>query len=80
MHHLSFTNGHARSKSVYVANALLPDTAGIVIERQRHSPDQRQLSLDYSVESASSLRTSSVVMAGLVAAVLLVRVTRARVR
>ena len=80
MHHLSFTNGHAPRESVYMANALMPDTAGIVIERQRHSPDQRQLSLDYSVEGASSLRTSSVVMAGLVAAVLLVRVTRARVR
>ncbi|AMY08207.1 hypothetical protein LuPra_01400 [Luteitalea pratensis] len=80
MHHLSFTNGHAPRESVYVANALMPDTAGIVIERQRHSPDQSRLSLDYSVEGASSPRTSSVVMAGLVAAVLLVRMTRARMR
>ena len=80
VHHVSFTNGHAPRESVYMANALMPDTGGIVIERQRHSPDQRQLSLDYSVERASSVRTSSVAMAGLVAAVLLVRVTRARVR
>jgi len=78
-HHLSFMNGHASRESVYMANALVPEVAGIVIGMQRHSPDQRQLSLDYDVGRPSSTRTSSLVMAGCVAAVLLVRAARGRV-
>lgn len=79
LHHLSFANSHARRESVYIANALMPDTAGVEIQRQRHSPDQRQLSLDYSVEFPASTRTSSLAMAAFVAAILLVRVARGRV-
>jgi len=78
-HHLSFANRHAPRESVYMANALVPDTPGVVIERQQHSPDQRQFSLDYSVERPSTAaRTSCLAMATLVAAVLLVRITRSR--
>ncbi len=48
-HQLSFRNTHRPEMSVYLANALVPDGDAIVINAQTRDPDQRMLTIDYSI-------------------------------
>jgi hypothetical protein len=75
-HQLFFGNGHLTRQSVYLANALLPATTLVAVTKQHRSADQRELTIDYSVGTARTGGTSSGLLVGLVAAVLVVRYAR----
>jgi hypothetical protein len=46
-HQLLFRNTHRRDVSVYLANALVPDTDGIAITAQRRDGDQSELMIEF---------------------------------
>jgi hypothetical protein len=75
-HQLFFANGHLTRQSVYLANALVPATTLVAVTKQHRSADQRELTIDYSVGTTRTGVTSSGLLVGLVAAVLVVRYTR----
>jgi hypothetical protein len=53
-HHLYFRNDHVPEGSVYLANALLPDSRDIVVARQVRDPRQREIRVEYEVRAALS--------------------------
>jgi hypothetical protein len=53
-HRLIIHNGHLPSVSVYLANALLPDTADIHILQQARDLHQQTFSLDYEARSVNT--------------------------
>ena len=75
-HQLFFSNRHRARQSVYLANALVPASSRLIVEQQRRTVDQRELTIDYSVGAALAGVSSSGVLAGLVATILLVRYRR----
>jgi hypothetical protein len=54
-HQLVFRNRHRPEVSVYLANALLPDGDRVAITAQRRDPDQRDLTIDYTVRGGRGL-------------------------
>ena len=48
-HRISFSNGHRRDISAYLANALKPEGDRIAVTAQSRDPDQRMLTIDYSI-------------------------------
>jgi hypothetical protein len=48
-HSVSFRNDHQPESSVYLVNALVPDGDRIVINRQTRDPEQRTLTIDYTI-------------------------------
>ena len=75
-HQLFFSNHHLARQSVYLANALVPASSRLSVEEQRRTADQRELTIDYSASPRRAGVSSSGVLAGLVATLLLVRYTR----
>jgi hypothetical protein len=75
-HQLFFSNHHLARQSVYLANALVPAGSRLSVEAQRRTADQRELTIDYSAGAALAGVSSSGVLAGLVAAILIVRYSR----
>lgn len=75
-HRLSFSNGYLASHSVYLANALAPASADIAVAEQRRTPDQRELTIDYTVGPALASVGASWVLFGLVVVLLSVRYAR----
>jgi hypothetical protein len=51
-HRLSFRNDHATASSVYLANALIPDSPEVTVTGQRRDVDQRQLDIDFTLRGA----------------------------
>ena len=51
-HSLEFRNDHATVGSVYLANALVPDSPRLTITNQRRDLEQRGLTLDFTIASA----------------------------
>jgi nickel/cobalt exporter len=51
-HHLRFRNDNATAGSVYLANALVPDTTRIAITGQDRDADQRELTIAFTVSEA----------------------------
>ena len=47
-HQIAFTNSYRTDISVYLANALEPDSEQIVIASQRRDPEQRTLVIDFT--------------------------------
>ncbi len=54
-HQLLFRNSHHPVRSVYLANALVPETDRIVVTAQRRNRDQSELIIDYVVRASRSL-------------------------
>ncbi len=50
-HALSFRNDHHPESSVYLANALAPESDDVVVNRQSRDPAQRVLTIDYTIAS-----------------------------
>jgi len=48
-HHLRFRNDNATAGSVYLANALVPDTPRIAITSQHRDADQRELTIAFTL-------------------------------
>jgi hypothetical protein len=51
-HELSFRNRHVPDRSVYLANALVPESDQVEVRAQRRDGDQRELIIDYVVRAA----------------------------
>ena len=78
-HHLSFRNRHHPDRSVYLANALVPDSRLITITAQRRDRDQTELTIDYELRPSWVTTASASAMAALaflVVSVLLIRLAR----
>ena len=80
-HQVFLRNTHQRHQSVYLANALVPETARVTVLDQRRDERQTELTIDYSVHADTVVPNAGWVLAGLpIAAGLLPRVTRGRRR
>ena len=80
-HQVFLRNTHQRHQSVYLANALVPETARVTVLDQRRDERQTELTIDYSVHAGTVVPNAGWVLAGLpIAAGLLLRVTRRRRR
>jgi nickel/cobalt transporter (NicO) family protein len=79
-HRVLFRNRYRGDVSVYLANALVPESNRVAITGQRHEAGQRELEIDYVVGSGPSTSTVAWVLGGMAAllAVLLVRPSTAR--
>ena len=76
-HQLLLRNAHHPGPSVYLANALMPDTPRIAIVEQRRDAQQTELTIDYFVRAETAIRNARWLLAALsVAAVLLVGLAR----
>jgi len=49
-HEIVFTNGYRGDISVYLANALKPDSERIVIASQHRDPEQRTLAIEFTID------------------------------
>jgi hypothetical protein len=65
VHQLSFRNTHERSRSVYLANALVPQSHQVTIAAQRRDVDQTELTIDYVLRQAPAGSTAVWLVAGL---------------
>ena len=76
-HQLSFRNTYRRDVSVYLANALAPESHRVMVTTQRRDAEQRDLTIDYIVRAdpAASLPVWPLGVIG-VAAVVAARLTR----
>ncbi|MET0553230.1 MAG: sialidase family protein [Vicinamibacteria bacterium] len=54
-HELRFRNRHLAEHSAFLANALQPEGAALVVTAQRRDPDQSQLRIAYTLAPARSL-------------------------
>ena len=72
-HQLLFRNAHLAGHSVYLANALVPESARVAVTAQRRDSDQSELTIEYTVNADSPGATRAWVLGSLAAAVLMVR-------
>jgi hypothetical protein len=54
-HQLSFRNGHHREGSVYLANALVPESDQVAVTAQRRDTDQRELIIEYVLRTPAPI-------------------------
>ena len=52
-HRLLFRNAHLAGHSAYLANALVPDSARVVVTAQRRDRDQTELTIEYTLHGGS---------------------------
>ena len=64
-HRLLFRNEHAPGNSVYLANALVPESDRVAVTRQNRDGDQRELIIDFAIDKAPASFTSRWVWVGL---------------
>jgi hypothetical protein len=73
-HQLTFRNAHRREVSVYLANALVPESERIAITAQRRDTEQRDLTIEYLMRGSDGVARPSAA-GGLALIVLLTLVT-----
>jgi len=66
-HQLLFRNRHHRDRSVYLANALLPETYRVEIAAQRRDANQSELTIDYVVRGAPATSTAGLLWGSIAA-------------
>jgi len=76
-HQLLFRNRHHPDRSVYLANALVPESAEVAVTAQRRDVDQRELIIDYVVR-ASPVTWTAVLLFGTIAAATVLSALRIR--
>ncbi len=77
-HRLFFRNAHLAGRSVYLANALMPDSARVAVTAQKRDPEQTELTIAYDLRPEPAASTSVWLLLGLTAiAGALVRLTGA---
>jgi hypothetical protein len=54
LHRLLFRNRHASANSVYLANALVPDSDQVAVTDQQRDGDQRELTIGFVVTGAAT--------------------------
>ncbi|PYR57550.1 MAG: hypothetical protein DMF85_13370 [Acidobacteria bacterium] len=79
-HQLLFRNSHHPDRSVYLANALVPDSDEVAVTAQRRDGDQTELTIDYVLRAASGTSTTAWLLGGIAAAMVLsvLRIRRSR--
>jgi hypothetical protein len=70
-HQLLFRNSHRPDRSVYLANALVPDSDEIAVTAQRRDGGQRELIIDYVVRAAPATSTAALLLGSIAAATVL---------
>ena len=70
-HQLLFRNRHHPDRSVYLANALVPDSDKVAVTAQRRDVDQRELIIDYVVAAAPATSTAMLLLGTVAAAMAL---------
>jgi hypothetical protein len=53
VHRVSFRNRHHPDRSVYLANAMVPDSDRVAVTEQRRDSDQRELVIEYVLRPAA---------------------------
>jgi hypothetical protein len=69
-HRLLFRNSHRRDVSVYLANALVPESDQVAITGQERDGDQRELTIAFATRPASSPFPMTWLLGGLCAIVI----------
>ena len=79
-HQLLVRNRHDLDRSVYLANALVPDSDQVAVTAQRRDSDQTELTIDYVLRAAPATSTTSWLLGGIAAAMVLsvLRIRRPR--
>ena len=81
-HQLLFRNGHHPDRSVYLANALVPESHQVAVTAQRRDAVQTELTIEYVLRAAPASATSAWLLGGIAAAMalsaLLMRRSRSR--
>jgi len=54
VHRVFFRNRYRSGVAVYLANALVPESARVSVSGQHHSAEQRDLAIDYEVRSSAA--------------------------
>jgi hypothetical protein len=70
-HTLAFRNRHDSDRSVYLANALVPESDEVEVTAQRRDGDQRELNIDYLVRAAPATSATPWLLGSIVVAVAL---------
>ena len=68
VHQLFFRNRHHPDRSVYLANALVPETPQVSVTAQRRDNDQTELTIDYLVRGSPARPPAIWLLGGLAAA------------
>jgi hypothetical protein len=78
-HSLLFRNGHQPDRSVYLANALVPESDRIAVTAQRRDGGQTELTVDYVLRAAPPSSTAAWLLGSIAAAMVLsvMRIRRA---
>jgi hypothetical protein len=71
LHQLLFRNRHHRDRSVYLANALVPESNQVAVTAQRRDGEQTELTIDYLLRAAPARPTTGSLMGGIAAAIVL---------
>jgi len=79
-HHVSFRNAHRPEMSVYMANTLAPDDDRIAVAEQRRDPEQRELTVDYTVRAIAATRPAMWMFGGMAGLLLVAGVCVLRIR
>ena len=72
-HRLSYHNRHQPNVSVYLANALVPQSDRVAVHAQARDADQRDLTIDYDLRAASRRPVGPWLLLGGMAAIAVVR-------
>jgi hypothetical protein len=77
-HRLLFRNAHLADHSVYLANALVPESARVTVTAQHRDRDQSELTVEYTLHADSTGAALAWVLSSVAAAFLVVRIRLAR--
>ena len=79
-HALSFRNRHHPDRSVYLANALVPEREEVAITAQRRDHDQRELTIDYVLRPGPAIPPRAWLLVSVAGTVLLCALAMRRLR
>jgi hypothetical protein len=68
-HQLAFTNAHLPEHSVYLANALVPESDRVAVTAQRRTVDQHELTIDFAVTGTPGAASRTPIVLTLLVAV-----------
>ena len=72
LHQLLFRNSHHPDRSVYLANALVPESDDVAVTAQRRDGDQTELTIDYVLRAAPATSTAAWLLGSIAAAMVVV--------
>jgi hypothetical protein len=78
VHQLRYRNDYRPDLGVYLANALAPADTRVTIEAQRRDPEQRELTIEYTLEPDAATRVRAGLAVAFVGALLWLVVSRRR--